>query len=163
MEDTTRRPTAAYELIRVFDAPREQVWAAWTEPERFSRWFRLRMLATPVGRITLDAWPGGVWRATLMGEEGFEVTLDGTYREVHAPERLVFTTGDPDDPGEGPASVVTIEFAAVAGRTEMRFHQYGVNTDRQHAELARAGWVEFFDRLAEHVRDREPGPAVRGG
>ncbi|SDJ56861.1 SRPBCC family protein [Nonomuraea jiangxiensis] len=163
MEQTTKRQTAAYELTRVFDAPRERVWAAWTDPERFSRWFGLRMLATPVGRITLDAWPGGVWRATLVGEEGFEVTLDGTYREVTAPERLVFTTGDPDHPGEGPASVVTIEFKAVAGRTEMRFHQYGVNTDQQHAEQARAGWMEFFDRLAEHVGDDPPGLTLRGG
>ncbi|TMR93688.1 SRPBCC family protein [Nonomuraea basaltis] len=143
--------TAEYEIIRVFDAPRELVWAAWTEPERFSRWFGPRMMATPIGRLTLDAWPGGIWRATLVGDEGFEVTLDGTYREVTEPERLVFTTGDPDDPGDGPASVVTVGFADVDGKTEMRFHQYGVNTDQAHAEQAREGWVEFFDRLTEHV------------
>ncbi|MFG1702786.1 SRPBCC domain-containing protein [Nonomuraea sp. M3C6] len=133
---------AEYDIIRIFNAPRELVWAAWTEPERFSRWFGPRMLATPVGRITLDAWPGGVWRATLAGDEGFEATLDGTYREVIKPRRLVFTTGD---------SVVTVEFAAVDGKTRMRFHQYGVNTDQQHAEQAKAGWIEFFDRLAEQV------------
>jgi uncharacterized protein YndB with AHSA1/START domain len=145
------RQTAQYTLTRLFDAPRELVWAAWTEPERFSRWFGPRTMAVPTGRITLDARPGGVWRATLVGEEGFEATLDGTYREVSAPERLVFTTGDPDDPGDGPASVVTIGFADVDGKTEMTFHQFGVNTDPAHAEQAKAGWVEFFDRLAEHV------------
>ncbi|MEV0234190.1 SRPBCC domain-containing protein [Nonomuraea sp. NPDC050786] len=143
--------TAEYEITRHFDAPRELVWAAWTEPERFSRWFGPRMLTTPVGRITLDARPGGVWQATLVGEEGFEATLNGTYREVKGPERLVFTTGDPDNPGDGPASVVTIDLTETDGRTEMRFHQYGVNTDPQHAEQAKAGWVEFFDRLAEHL------------
>ncbi|MGN9838425.1 SRPBCC family protein [Nonomuraea sp. H19] len=143
--------TAAYDLTRIFDARRELVWAAWTDPERFSRWFGPRTMATPVGRITLDARPGGIWRASLVGDDGFEVTLDGTYREVAEPERLVFTTGDPDDPGDGPASVVTIDFAEVGGKTEMRFHQYGVNTDPEHAEQAKAGWLEFFDRLAEHV------------
>ncbi|TDD08807.1 SRPBCC domain-containing protein [Nonomuraea deserti] len=143
--------TAEYGLTLVFDAPRELVWAAWTEPEHFSRWFGPASLATPVGRLTLDAWPGGIWRATLVGEEGFEATLDGTYREVEPPERLVFTTGDPDGPGDGPASVVTIEFADLAGRTEMRFHQYGVNTDRVHAEQARASWMAFFHRLAAHL------------
>ncbi|MGP4099261.1 SRPBCC family protein [Nonomuraea sp. KM90] len=143
--------TAEYDLIRLFDAPRELVWAAWTEPERFSRWFGPASLATPVGRITLDARPGGIWRTTLVGDEGFEVTMDGTYREVVAPERLVFTTGDPDAPGDGPASVVTIRLTEVDGRTEMCFHQYGVNTDQEHAEQAKAGWLEFFDRLAEHV------------
>ncbi|GIH79446.1 SRPBCC family protein [Planobispora longispora] len=145
--------TAEYEIIRTFDAPRELVYAAWTEPERFSRWFGPRTLATPVGRIVLDAWPGGVWRATLVGEEGFEVTLNGMYREVAEPERLVFTTGDPDNPGDAPASVVTLSLAEVDGVTEMRFHQFGVNTDREHAEQARAGWIEFFERLAEHVEE----------
>ncbi|MBF8194158.1 SRPBCC domain-containing protein [Nonomuraea sp. K274] len=143
--------TAEYDITQVFNAPRELVWAAWTEPERFSRWFVPSSLATPVGRITLDARPGGVWRATLVGEEGFEATLEGTYREVEAPERLVFTTGDPDDPGEGPASMVTIAFLEVDGKTEMRFHQYGVNTGEEHAQQARAGWLEFFDRLATHL------------
>ncbi|GAA3672406.1 SRPBCC domain-containing protein [Nonomuraea antimicrobica] len=144
--------TAEYEIVRRFDAPRELVWAAWTEPERFSRWFGPVSLTAPLGRITLDTRPGGVWRATLVGEEGFEMTLDGTYREVAAPERLVFTTGDPDSPGDGPASVVTIGLTEASGGTEMRFHQYGVNTDQEHAEQARAGWSEFFDRLAEYVR-----------
>ncbi|MEV4113224.1 SRPBCC domain-containing protein [Nonomuraea sp. NPDC049695] len=143
--------TAEYEITRHYDAPRELVWAAWTDPERFSRWFGPRMLTTPVGRITLDARPGGVWRATLVGEDGFEATLNGTYREVREPERLVFTTGDPDNPGDGPASVVTVDFTEADGGTEMRFHQYGVNTDPQHAEQAKAGWIEFFDRLAEHL------------
>ncbi|MGW0194618.1 SRPBCC family protein [Nonomuraea sp. NPDC003201] len=143
--------TAEYEINCLFDAPRELVWAAWTEPERFSQWFGPRMLSTPVGRITLDTRPGGVWRATLVGEEGFEATLDGTYREVTEPERLVFTTGDPDNPGEGPASVVTIDFTEADGKTRMRFHQYGVNTDAAHAEQAKAGWIEFFDRLAEYL------------
>ncbi|MFI7697786.1 SRPBCC domain-containing protein [Nonomuraea sp. NPDC049480] len=136
--------TVEFEITRVLDAPRELVWAAWTEPERFSRWFGPRMMATPVGRITLDAWPGGLWRATLVGGEGFEVLLDGTYREVRAPARLVFTTGDPESPGDGPASVVTIDFTDAGGKTEMRFRQRGVNVEQ-------AGWMEFLDRLAEHV------------
>ncbi|MER7502177.1 SRPBCC domain-containing protein [Nonomuraea pusilla] len=143
--------TAEYEITRVYDAPREAVYAAWTEPERFSRWFGPRMLSTPVGRIVLDARPGGAWQATLVGEDGFEATLGGVYREVRAPERLVLTTGDPDEPGDGPASVVTVELTEADGKTEMRFHQFGVNTDEAHAEQAKAGWVEFFDRLGEHL------------
>ncbi|WP_188190531.1 SRPBCC family protein [Nonomuraea sp. SYSU D8015] len=145
--------TVEFDLTHVFDAPRELVWAAWTEPERFSRWFGPRTTATPVGRITLDARPGGVWRAALVGEEGFEVLLDGTYREVRAHERLVFTTGDPDEPGDGPASVVTVDFTDADGKTKMRFRQRGVNIEQ-------TGWMEFFDRLAEHLTaDSERRPA----
>ncbi|WP_214322745.1 SRPBCC family protein [Nonomuraea sediminis] len=144
-------PTAQYELDRDFDAPREDVYKAWTNPERFARWFGPRAYATPADRVHLDVRPGGRWEATLVSGDGFEATLQGAYREVRAPERLVFTTGDPDNPGDGPASVVTIEFAATGTGTHMRFHQYGVNTTQEHAEGARAGWTEFFDRLAEEV------------
>ena len=96
--------TASYEIIRVFDVPREDVFAAWTTPERFARWFGPRFMAAPVDRIVLDARPGGRWQVTLTAEEGFEVTFDGAYRVVAPPARLVFTTGEPDDP----VSVLTV-------------------------------------------------------
>ncbi|OUC97838.1 SRPBCC family protein [Streptosporangium minutum] len=143
--------TAEYEIVRDFAARREQVYAAWTQPERFARWFGPRVFTTPADRVVLDVRPGGAWQATLVGEEGFEVTLRGVYREVAGPGRLVFTTGDPDDPGDGPASVATLMLEEREGGTTMRFHQSGVNTDAEHAEQARAGWLEFFDRLDEHL------------
>ncbi|MGV9770943.1 SRPBCC family protein [Streptosporangium sp. NPDC003464] len=143
--------TAEYEIVRDFTARREQVYAAWTQPERFARWFGPRVFTTPADRVVLDVRPAGAWQATLVGEEGFEVTLRGVYREVAGPGRLVFTTGDPDDPGDGPASVATLTLEEHEHGTTMRFHQFGVNTDAEHAEQARAGWLEFFDRLAEHL------------
>ncbi|MFI6791234.1 SRPBCC domain-containing protein [Nonomuraea sp. NPDC050383] len=143
--------TAQYEITRVLDAPRETVFAAWTEPERLSRWFGPRSFTAPVERIVVDLRPGGVWQVVLVGEGGFEAPLGGTYREVDGPGRLVFTTGDPDNPGDGPASVATLELTGKDGGTEMRFHQFGVNTDEEHAQQAKAGWIQFFDRLAEYV------------
>ncbi|MEV4833494.1 SRPBCC domain-containing protein [Nonomuraea sp. NPDC049486] len=133
--------TASYEIIRVFDVPREDVFAAWTTPERFARWFGPRFMAAPVDRIVLDARPGGRWQVTLTAEEGFEVTFDGAYREVAPPGRFVFTIGDPGSPG--PASVVTVELADAGGRTAMTFHEHGAG------EESRRGWMEFFDRLGE--------------
>jgi hypothetical protein len=47
--------------------------------------------------------------------------------------------------------VVIVTFTDLGGTTQMRFHQAGYNTDQAHAEAARAGWVEFFDRRAEHL------------
>ncbi|MEU0567384.1 SRPBCC domain-containing protein [Nonomuraea sp. NPDC005983] len=143
--------TAEYEITRVFDASRQDVYAAWTEPARFAQWFGPRAMATPEEKVVLDVRPGGTWQATLAGDGGFEVTLNGVYREIHAPHRLVFTTGDPDNPGDGPASVVTLTLTDLDGKTEMRFHQFGVNTDAAHAEQAKAGWIEFFDQLGEHL------------
>ncbi|WP_101784019.1 SRPBCC family protein [Nonomuraea indica] len=143
--------TAEYEITRILDAPRERVFAAWTEPELFSGWFGPRAMTAPVERTRLDVRPDGAWEVTLVGDGGFEVSLGGVYREVAGPGRLVFTTGDPDQPGDGPASVVTVTLDVYGDRTLMRFHQYGVNTPPEHAEQAKAGWIEFFDRLGELV------------
>ncbi|MGW0478002.1 SRPBCC family protein [Nonomuraea sp. NPDC003214] len=129
-----------YEIIRVFDAPRERVFRAWTEEGRFARWFGPPDMST---EAVLDVRPGGAWRARFRDGDGFEVLLDGVYREVAAPGRLVFTTGDPDDPGDGPASVVTVELTEAAGGTRMRFRQRGVNTG------GGSGWAGFLDRLGE--------------
>jgi uncharacterized protein YndB with AHSA1/START domain len=160
-------PRTAYEIVREVAAAREDVYAAWTERERFARWFGPRMLTTPVERISLDVRPGGRWRAVLVGEEGFEAVLQGCYRRVDAPTRLVFTTGDPDRPGGEPVLLATLTLEGRGARTLMRFHQYGVDTDAEHVARVRAGWLEFFDRLDEYLSVQTvagppaaPAPAV---
>ncbi|MFE9662757.1 SRPBCC domain-containing protein [Streptomyces sp. NPDC005955] len=144
-------PRTEYEIVREVAAGREDVYAAWTETERFARWFGPRMLTTPVERVSLDVRPGGRWRAVLVGEEGFEAVLRGRYRQVDAPARLVFTTGDPDHPDGEPAFLATLTLEGRGARTLMRFHQHGVNTDAEHVARVRAGWLEFFDRLDEYL------------
>ncbi|MEV4294325.1 SRPBCC family protein [Microbispora rosea] len=147
----TNTPDLEYTITRVLDAPREAVFAAWTEPERFSAWFGPRGFTTPVSLITIDLRPGGEWSACLVSPEGAKAPLSGVYREITAPERLVFTTGDPDNQEGAVASVATVTLTDIGGRTEMRFTQEGYNTDEAHAEAAKAGWLQFFDRLAEHL------------
>ncbi|MCT9933046.1 SRPBCC domain-containing protein [Planotetraspora sp. A-T 1434] len=144
-------PTAEFTITRVFDAPRELVFQAWTDPAHFTHWFGPRAFTTPLSKITMEPAPGGEWRAILVSGDGMEIPLYGTYREVAGPARLVFTTGDPDNTAGDLASVVTVDLADLGGKTEMTFHQAGVNTDEAHAEQSRAGWIEFFDRLAEHL------------
>jgi uncharacterized protein YndB with AHSA1/START domain len=142
--------TVEYTISREFDAPVEEVFAAWTEPDRFARWFGPRAFTTPP-RVSMDLRPGGAWQAVLVTPDGNEVPLGGWYREIEAPKRLVFTTGDPDNTEGALASVATVELAERDGRTTMTFHQAGVNTPPEHAEGARAGWLEFFDRLTEQL------------
>ncbi|MEU9836263.1 SRPBCC domain-containing protein [Streptosporangium sp. NPDC048047] len=149
-----------YTITRVFDAPREAVFAAWTEPERFARWFGPREFTVVPEQITMHAEPGGAWQVRLLSPEGGEHPLGGRYLEVCAPGRLVFTTGDPGNRDGAPASVVTVELggvADVAGGTRMSMHQAGVNTDPAHARAARDGWLLFFDRLAEHLAGHPAG------
>ncbi len=147
----TNTPDLEYTITRVLDAPREAVFDAWTEPERFSQWFGPRGFTTPVSLISMDLRPGGEWSACLVSPDGAKAPLGGVYREITAPERLVFTTGDPDNQEGAVASVATVTLTDLGGRTEMNFTQEGYNTDEAHAEAAKAGWLQFFDRLAEHL------------
>jgi uncharacterized protein YndB with AHSA1/START domain len=145
--------TREYTITRSFGVPREQVFKAWTEPARLARWFGPHGFSTPEDRISLDVRPGGAWKACVVAEDGKEAWLDGVYREVAEPEQLVFTTGDPDNTEGEPASVVTVTFGDLGDGSEMWFRQAAVNTDEAHAEAARIGWTQYFDRLAAYLAE----------
>jgi uncharacterized protein YndB with AHSA1/START domain len=93
-------------ITRVFDAPRELVFKAWTEPERFVRWFGLGDSEVPLSTIAMDVRPGGAWRATMFaGPDRYQIQWRGVYHEVVEPERLVFTiTDQPDGEQEPPTT-----------------------------------------------------------
>ena len=154
MTDTAGRigqPDVEYQLVTTFDAPRDVVFRAWTDPAQLTHWFAPRGFSTPIEHIRLDVRPGGSWQAEIWRGDEPASRLAGTYVDVDPPERLVFTTGDPADRNGAPASVVTVALVESAGRTEMRFWQAGYNTGQDHADRARAGWQEFFDRLGEYL------------
>ena len=95
----TDAPTEEITITRVFDAPRELVFKAWTEPDRFASWFGPADSEVPLSPVSLDVRPGGEWRATMFaGPERREIQWKGEYHEVVPPERLVFTVSD--QPGE---------------------------------------------------------------
>ncbi|MBC6459751.1 SRPBCC domain-containing protein [Actinomadura sp. HBU206391] len=150
-ETKSTGPSVEFTITRTFEASRERVFRAWTDPARFSQWFGPKGFTTPQETISLDTTPGAAWSARMVSPEGQEATIAGFYREAVEPERLVFTTGDPDNDKGDLASVVTVTFTDLGGRTEMRFHQAGYNTSEEHAKGAEAGWVQFFDRLADHL------------
>jgi uncharacterized protein YndB with AHSA1/START domain len=136
-------------ITRVFDAPRELVFKAWTEPARFAQWFGGRDSTIPLSTISMDVRPGGAWRALMIaGPDRVEIPWKGVYLEVAAPGRLVFTLSD--QPGDE-AEVVTVILTDVGGKTEMVFHQGGGHLNEQQYVGARDGWALFFERLAEHV------------
>ena len=84
-------------ITRVYRAPRERVWAAWTEPERLAAWWGKRGWRTPPESVTIDLRPGGAFRLRSIADaDGATMTLEATYHEVVAPERLVFG-GPPGD------------------------------------------------------------------
>jgi uncharacterized protein YndB with AHSA1/START domain len=145
-------------VSRVFEAPRQLVWRAWTEPEHFSQWFGTPPYTTPVETISMDLRPGGAWSATMVsGDDGSQVPFRGTYREVVEPERLVLTFEDVSDPDNEDVELLTVTFAEFAGETEVVASQTGHMPSEEYG-LLEQGYSAFFDRLEPCVaRLREPG------
>jgi uncharacterized protein YndB with AHSA1/START domain len=133
-------------ITRVFDAPRELVWRAFTEPEQFAQWFGHPPFKTPPETVSMDVRPGGEWEATQVNQEtGKELPFAGSYREVVEPERLVMTFEDPGDPK---AEVVTVTFKDLGGKTEVTLHQAGYMPPEQY-KLTERGWGRFLEQLEE--------------
>lgn len=150
MHDTTTTATERrLTITRVFDAPREVVFQAWTDPDHMARWMG------PAGftatSVTIDAREGGRLRTCIRNEaDGAEYWSQGTYREVTPPERLVFTFAWEEDGVLGDEMLVTITLDEEDGRTRMTFVQEGFTSveDRDgHAD----GWTESFADLAAYV------------
>ncbi len=141
------KPVADRELLitRLFDAPRDLVFAAWTDPDHLMAWWGPAEF--PANSIKADVRPGGRWRHSLRSaEDGRELHHEGEFREIVPPERLVFTFAwDGEE-----ETLVTVIFADHDGKTLMTFHQAPFDTlaNRDgHIE----GWDSSFDRLVEHL------------
>ena len=140
-------------ITRTFDAPRELVWQAWTDPEHLARWWGPRGRTTPVDSITIDLRPGGTFRVGSVSEEhGDDMVTLGTFREVVAPERLVLDEAAEDSWHDGAESEVTL-IELEDGRTEMRFRAT-IHTTEEMIGIAEVGINSGFDRLAEQLAAR---------
>jgi uncharacterized protein YndB with AHSA1/START domain len=137
-------------ITRVFDAPRERVWKAWTEPDQLARWWGKRGWNAVPSSITMDVRPGGSFRLTSVNDEdGREMAQQGVYREVVEPERLVLEEAAEDAWHDGAITVVTFTDLG-EGRTEMALHAT-IRTSDEMRGVAQAGIADSFDRLAEHL------------
>ena len=90
-EATVNQSNASNEIVtvRVFAAPRELVWRAWTEPEHVAKWFGPRGFTNTIHEM--DVRPGGFWRFIMHGPDGVDYENKYIFREVLRPSRLVYT------------------------------------------------------------------------
>ena len=100
---------------RTFDAPRDRVYAAYTDPELIPQWWGPRDTTTTVD--VMDVRTGGSWRVVIRSADGSETAFRGTYREVTAPERIVQTFEWEGMPGH--VSVETATFEDLGDRTRV--------------------------------------------
>jgi uncharacterized protein YndB with AHSA1/START domain len=136
-------------LTRVFQAPRELVFRAWTDPEHWAQWFGPHGSTLPFCR--LDARPGGTLHYQHHFPDYPDVWIRGTYSDVAPPERLAFTCHFSDEaggrvdrhgfPGE---MTIAVAFAEHPDGTEVTIRQTGLVTDQGEVQ----GWMETLDRLA---------------
>lgn len=140
-------------LTRVFDAPRELVFKAWTEREHVIHWMAPRGFTIP--SCEADLRPGGAWSCSMRPTQGPDLLVQGVYREIVVPERLVFTHAWLDDKGKpGHETLVTVTFAERGGKTAVTLRQ-AVFESVESRDGHRGGWTECFDLLAEHLAARK--------
>jgi uncharacterized protein YndB with AHSA1/START domain len=137
-------------MTRTFDAPRTLVYEAWTERQHLERWQGAPQGFTVTTELS-DIRPGGAFRICMRSPEGVDHWLQGVYREVVAPERLVFThTWLDAEKKPGAETLVTITFVERGGKTELTLRQSGFKSEESRAGHE-GGWASTFDRLAEYL------------
>jgi uncharacterized protein YndB with AHSA1/START domain len=138
-------------ITRVFQAPPALVFSAWTEPEHLAHWSGPRGFTTP--HHEMDLRPGGRYRACLRSPEGVDHWVQGVYREIQPPARLVMTHAWENEGGQpGPETLITVTFTEEGlGQTRMHFRQAGF-TSRESREGHQGGWSSSFDRLAARLQ-----------
>lgn len=153
--------TKEFTIERVFDAPREAVWRAWTDPDEAPFWMHPHGLTTPREQVEFDVRPGGRYRYTMLTADGAAYPTAGTYREVVEPDRLVFTWGSPDDADElMPVITIVLADHGEGGRqTHMTFHLDGIAGAPGDDDVY-DGWSEALEELNAHTRERPGGGAA---
>jgi uncharacterized protein YndB with AHSA1/START domain len=136
-------------ITRVFDAPRDLVFKAWTDTAHGNEWSAPRRFM--VAAFEADVRPGGALRLRMRTPDGEELRVGGIYREIVPPERIVSTHAWQNPDGTlGHETIMTVELAARGDQTEMTFRQTGFESVEER-DGHRDGWSECFDRLAEHL------------
>jgi uncharacterized protein YndB with AHSA1/START domain len=137
-------------MTRIFDAPRELVFKAYTDPNAIPQWWGPRRYTTTVDQM--DVRPGGAWRFVNQGPDGSEFAFRGEYREIIPPERLVYTFEFEGMPGH--ILVETITFEEHDGKTTLTNTSLFDSIEERDGMLASGmteGATESMDRLAEYL------------
>ena len=149
-------------ISRVFDAPRELVWKAWTDPEHFKRWWGPKDFTCPF--CEMDLRVGGKYLNCMRSPEGKEYWGTGVFREIIPMERIVFTDSFADEKGnlvpgthygmspDFPLEMlVIVTFEDQDGKTKMTLEHIGIMSGPDK-EGTQQGWSESFDKLAESLQ-----------
>lgn len=161
-------PAAGFEFAirRVFDAPLDRVWRAWTEAERLAKWWGPKDF--DIVSVKLDLRPGGMCHYLLRSPDGQEIWGRLLFREIVPEQKLVFIVAFSDESGgisrhplhEGwPLQILsTVTFSESGGKTTItvRWVPYEATDSAREVfeagkDSMRAGWTGTFDRLEAYL------------
>lgn len=132
-------------ITRIFDAPRELVFSAWTKPEHLMPWFAPNGFTVPSCEVDFR-----VGRRYRLCQRGFgqDHWVSGEYREIVPPERIVLTGTLEHD---GDEVLTTATFAQLGGKSRLTVHQmFSIETDSTRG--AHEGWTQTLEYLAEFLK-----------
>lgn len=134
---------------RKYNASRERVFAAWTQPDIAAKFLGPGDITIP--EVQMDVRSGGSYRITMLKPDGERMVARGTYREVRPPERLSMTwRWEEDDPADEHESLLTLEFNDLGNETELVLtHDQFVSAESR--DRHEHGWTIIVDQLAEIV------------
>jgi uncharacterized protein YndB with AHSA1/START domain len=158
--------TSEFVISRTFQAPRDLVWAAWTDRDRLMKWFGPKGFTMTTAN--LDFRPGGVFHYCLRSPEGKDMWGKFVYREIVAPERIVLVNSFSDEEGglsQHPFSptwpremLSTTKFDEHDGKTTitLRWSPLNPTAEERHTfdtsfDGMRIGWTGTFDQLDEYL------------
>lgn len=143
-------------ITRIYNAPVNLVWDAWTDPAQVAQWWGPRGFT--ITTHSKDLRPGGHWAYTMHGPDGTNYENKTIYFEVEKHARLVYDHGGNDD--RPPLFRVTVEFTELKGKTRMEMTM-ALATPEAAAEtkkfIKKAGGNGTWDRLAEYLAKQAEG------
>ncbi len=153
-------PNATLVIERIFSAPIELMWQAWTDPEHIMRWWGPKDFTAPLAKI--DFRVGGTYLFCMRSPDGQDYYSTGVYREIVHLKRIVFTDSFADEKGNVVSAahygmgedfplelLVTVTFEETAdGKTRFTLRHAGM-PEGENSEMAGLGWNQSLDKLAE--------------
>ncbi|ULG91247.1 SRPBCC domain-containing protein [Leptospira interrogans] len=157
MKNTTNQIKDELLITRIFNAPRETIFDAWTIPEQLMRWWGPKGFTCPICKI--DFKVGGKYLFCMRSPEEQEFWSTGVYKEIVRPEKIVQTDNFADKDGNVvPASaygiqgnwpesiLITLVFEDHQGKTKLILHHTGIPAG-EIRDMTNASWNECLDKL----------------
>jgi len=152
MDTRTATETQQVAITHVFDAPIEQVFRAWTDPDELAAWYGPAGMRTPRENIQIDLRVGGRYELTMVSLDGDrEFTIGYEIVELSPPELLVLRSDPMPEAGKDASTTVRVALEDLDGRTRMTLTDGPLPFGREHAE---AGYRAAVEKLAAHVGKR---------